>query len=79
MVFFSGVANSVRSTLEQWLQDYKVDGMTTYGVSGSVYLNLLLSVLQLQSSSDRVRFLGEIDLKSYVAGKLQKHLKIHTF
>lgn len=69
---FSEVADSVRSTLEQWLQEYRVDGMSTFGISGNVYLTYLLSVLQMEGSTDRIRFLGGIDLKSYVAGELQK-------
>lgn len=67
--FFSGVANSVRSILEQWLQNYKLGGMTPFGISGNTLVNQLLSVLQLQGSTDRIRFLGDIDLKTYVAGK----------
>lgn len=59
----------MRSTLEQWLQNYIVGGMTPFGISGNALISQLLSVLQLQGDTDRIRFLGGIDLKSYVAGK----------
>lgn len=59
----------MRSTLEQWLENYQIGGMTPFGLSGSALVNQLLNVLQIQGDTERVKFLGEIDLKTYVSGK----------
>lgn len=70
--FFSAVAILARTALERWLENYKVGGMTPYGLSGSALTSQLLNVLKLQEDTDKVRFLGEIYLKEYVSGKLLK-------
>lgn len=53
--------------------------MTPYGLSGSALTSQLLSVLKFQEDTEKVRFLGEINLKSYVSGKLWKFVTKQLF
>lgn len=77
--FLSAVAGPARSTLEQWLENYKVGGMTPFSISGDALLNHLLSILQIDGSTERIRFIGEVNLKTYVSGKLSQFRKGKVF
>lgn len=68
----------MRSILERFLQNYKIGGMTPYGISENAFIKSLLNVLQINGNTERIRFLGDIDLKTYVNGKWKILLRFKT-
>lgn len=45
---------------------FKILGITTFGLPSNIYLDLLMNILEFQSTTDRVQFLDPVDLKTYV-------------